>query len=199
VDSLFHCHGISGVATGTLPETVVAVNFLSIRYLTELLLPRMGPGSAVVSISSAGGLGWQRRANEILSLLETADMAAGIAWCREQGKDLLPQAFPHAYAFSKQALILWTMVRAEETIKNGVRLNVTSPGSTATTMAADFPDEGIEQMNQPIGRSSVPEEQAWPLVFLNSPLASYINGVNLPVDGGNHAARTVAKLTKVPA
>jgi NAD(P)-dependent dehydrogenase (short-subunit alcohol dehydrogenase family) len=37
---------------------------------------------------------------------------------------------------------------------------------------------------QPINRRSTPEEQARPLVFLNSDAASYINGVVLPVDGG---------------
>ena len=37
---------------------------------------------------------------------------------------------------------------------------------------------------QPINRRSTPDEQAGPLVFLNSDAASYINGVALPVDGG---------------
>ena len=36
----------------------------------------------------------------------------------------------------------------------------------------------------PINRRSRPEEQAGPLVFLNSDAASYVNGVALPVDGG---------------
>jgi len=42
----------------------------------------------------------------------------------------------------------------------------------------------LEAAAQPINRRSTPEEQAGPLVFLNSDAASYINGVALPVDGG---------------
>jgi NAD(P)-dependent dehydrogenase (short-subunit alcohol dehydrogenase family) len=42
----------------------------------------------------------------------------------------------------------------------------------------------IQAATQPINRRSSPEEQAGPLVFLNSSAASYINGVALPVDGG---------------
>ena len=39
-----------------------------------------------------------------------------------------------------------------------------------------------------------PLEQAWPLVFLASQAASYVNGVNLIVDGGHSAARTLGLL-----
>jgi NAD(P)-dependent dehydrogenase (short-subunit alcohol dehydrogenase family) len=42
----------------------------------------------------------------------------------------------------------------------------------------------LEAATQPINRRSAPEEQAAPLVFLNSSAASYLNGVALPVDGG---------------
>jgi NAD(P)-dependent dehydrogenase (short-subunit alcohol dehydrogenase family) len=108
--------------------------------------------------------------------------------------DLLAQAFPRAYSFSKQALIVWTMRRAVTAIERGVRINCSSPGSTRTGMAADFPDDGIEYISRPIGRESVPTEQAWPIVFLNSDAASYINGTNLVVDGGNAAARAVGLL-----
>ena len=42
----------------------------------------------------------------------------------------------------------------------------------------------IAAATQPINRRSTPEEQAGPLVFLNSDAASYVNGVAFPVDGG---------------
>ena len=50
----------------------------------------------------------------------------------------------------------------------------------------------IDAVAQPIGRRSSPEEQAWPLLMLNSPAASYVNGVDLPVDGGFIAQRVTA-------
>ena len=61
-------------------------------------------------------------------------------------------------------------------------------------MSADFPEDGVEYISRPIGRESTPDEQAWPIVFLNSPAASYVNGTNLVVDGGNAAARTLGLL-----
>jgi NAD(P)-dependent dehydrogenase (short-subunit alcohol dehydrogenase family) len=168
----------------------VRVNFLGVRHLTEALMPRIPAGGAVVSISSAGGLGWERKLDPIDELLATPGFDAGLRWADGQADGLLARAMPKAYAFSKQALIVWTMRRAVTAIADGVRVNCTSPGSTGTAMAADFPDEGIAYMNQPSGRGSTPDEQGWPVLFLASDAASYVNGVNLVVDGGNAAGRT---------
>jgi NAD(P)-dependent dehydrogenase (short-subunit alcohol dehydrogenase family) len=171
------------------------VNFLGVRHLTEAILPTMPEGGAVVSISSAGGLGWARRLDEIKELLETADFEDGYRWSDDHADALLAPAFPKAYSFSKQALIVWTMQRAVTAVEAGVRINCSSPGSTQTAMAGDFPEEGVQYMNRPIGRGSTPEEQGWPVVFLASATAGYINGANLIVDGGNAAARTLGLLT----
>jgi len=42
----------------------------------------------------------------------------------------------------------------------------------------------LEAAAQPINRRSTPDEQAGPLVFLNSDAASYVNGTCFYVDGG---------------
>lgn len=194
VNALFNCQGVSGAAPGTTSDAVMRVNFLGIRHLTERVLPLMPAGAAVASIASAGGLGWPRRLDTIRELLTTADFSDGVRWVEGQADDLLKDAFPNAYAFSKQALIVWTMQRAVTAIEDGIRINCSSPGSTRTAMATDFPDAGVEYMNRPSGRESTPDEQAWPLAFLNSPQASYVNGVNLVIDGGNAAARTMGML-----
>jgi NAD(P)-dependent dehydrogenase (short-subunit alcohol dehydrogenase family) len=194
VHVLCNCQGISGAAPGTRGVDVMRVNFLGVRELTEALLPRMPAGAAVASISSAGGLGWQRRLEALGELLDTADFAEGLRWCEGQSDGLLAAAFPKSYAVSKQALIVWTMRRAVTAIGQGIRINCTSPGSTRTAMATDFPGEGVEYMNRPSGRESSPDEQAWPVVFLCSDAASYVNGENLVVDGGNNAARALSLL-----
>ena len=85
-------------------------------------------------------------------------------------------------------MIVWTQFTAAHLIKKGVRMNCTLPGPTQTPMMASFesatPASVLDAAAQPIGRRATPDEQAGPLVFLNSPAASYVNGVVLPVDGG---------------
>jgi NAD(P)-dependent dehydrogenase (short-subunit alcohol dehydrogenase family) len=46
----------------------------------------------------------------------------------------------------------------------------------------------------PIGRYSTAEEQAWPLVMLNSPRMSYVTGEVLWTDGGFLGALTTGQL-----
>jgi NAD(P)-dependent dehydrogenase (short-subunit alcohol dehydrogenase family) len=48
--------------------------------------------------------------------------------------------------------------------------------------------EFMESFPVPLGRRSTPDEQAWPLIFLNSKLAIYITGENLIADGGTMGA-----------
>jgi NAD(P)-dependent dehydrogenase (short-subunit alcohol dehydrogenase family) len=67
-------------------------------------------------------------------------------------------------------------------------MNCTLPGAVQTPMLVEIekasPKALIDQVAEPIGRRSSADEQAAALLFLNSPRASYINGVVLPVDGG---------------
>ena len=78
------------------------------------------------------------------------------------------------------------------TMKNGVRVNITSPGPTDTAMMPTFVENQrkgfFDECPKPIERrNSRPDEQAWPLIFLGSPLASYISGENIFTDGGTCA------------
>ncbi|HEY2936321.1 MAG TPA: coniferyl-alcohol dehydrogenase [Gaiellaceae bacterium] len=190
VHALFNCQGISGTAPGTSSADVLRVNFLGVRHLTELVLPLVPAGGAVASISSVGGLGWQQRLADVLELLETDGFDDGLAWVEEQARGgFLAEVFPTSYAFSKEALIVYTMRRCVTSIAAGVRINCSSPGATATSMAPDFPAERVAVTEQPAGRKASPDEQALPLVFLCSGAAGYVNGANLVVDGGNAAAR----------
>jgi NAD(P)-dependent dehydrogenase (short-subunit alcohol dehydrogenase family) len=194
IDALFNCQGIAGSRPGTTAADVMRVNFLGVRHLTSRVLPLIPPGGAVASIASVGGLGWERRREPIDELLATPDCAAGLAWVDAHVDDVLAPVFPRAYSFSKQALIAWTMRVAADAIERGVRVNCSSPGSTATAMAPEFPADGVDYISRPIGRASTPDEQAEPVVFLCSDAASYVNGANLVVDGGNAAARAMGRL-----
>lgn len=68
-----------------------------------------------------------------------------------------------------------------------VRSNVVAPGMTETPRLAGFADSEVGQrvlQRIPLGRIGQPDDIAWTVLFLLSPLAGYINGAFLPVDGG---------------
>ena len=180
VDALFNCAG--------LPQTspaldVMKVNYAGTRRVTERVVPLMSAGGAIVSISSNGGLGWSRRMPVLMELLAIENYDDQIQWC-EQHLDQVKEG----YAFSKEAIIAWTLVSSSRLIKQGIRINCTMPGPTQTPMMSHFEAATqasvLDVATQPIGRRSTPEEQARPLIFLNSDAASFVNGVALPVDGG---------------
>jgi 3-oxoacyl-[acyl-carrier protein] reductase len=90
------------------------------------------------------------------------------------------------YAAAKAALIALARVAALEGGRKGVRANAVLPGSTETAMTLSTPKEVRDQWADqiPLKRWAQPEEIARAIAFLCSPLASYINGVALFVDGG---------------
>jgi NAD(P)-dependent dehydrogenase (short-subunit alcohol dehydrogenase family) len=180
VDALFNCAGLPQTAA---PLDVMTVNFIGTRHLTNLVVPRLSKGGAIVSVSSNGGLGWRGRVPVLMDLLKTPSFEAAVEWC-VANKDTVREG----YALSKEAVILWTMMASFQLIDRGIRINCTTPGPTQTPMMAEFeaatPRTVLDAAMRPINRRSTPGEQAGPLVFLNSDWASYLNGVSLPVDGG---------------
>ena len=180
VDALFNCAG--------LPQTspaldVMKVNYAGTRRLTERLVPLMGEGSAIASVASVAGLGWSRRVPVLMELLQIDTYEGAVKWCAQHA-DVVREG----YSFSKEAIVVWTMMTATSLIKRGIRMNCTMPGPTQTPMMAHFEAATqpsiLEAATQPINRRSSPAEQAAPLVFLNSSVASYLNGLAVPIDGG---------------
>ncbi|MEU8803268.1 coniferyl-alcohol dehydrogenase [Spirillospora sp. NPDC048819] len=194
VDALFNCAGLPQTFA---PAEVVAVNFLGLRHLTEALVPRMAPGSAIASVASVGGLGWPDLLEHIKGLLATADFAAGRAWVEDH-----PDIVDAGYRFSKACVIAYTMTRSIDFLGRGIRINSSSPGDTTTPMTSHFREfYGGEFWNSrvlPIGRPAEPVEQARALLFLNRPDASYIAGTNLVVDAGATAARRMGQVPTSP-
>jgi meso-butanediol dehydrogenase/(S,S)-butanediol dehydrogenase/diacetyl reductase len=97
------------------------------------------------------------------------------------------------YNTSKGAVSNFTRGLAIELGGRGVRVNAVCPGVTFTAMNmpifAQYPAVLEAQLARiPLGRGAEPEEVASVIAFLAGPDASFVNGVNLPVDGGVDAS-----------
>jgi meso-butanediol dehydrogenase / (S,S)-butanediol dehydrogenase / diacetyl reductase len=92
------------------------------------------------------------------------------------------------YSPSKAALRMLTQTLAVDLGADGIRVNAVAPGVIDTPMTAatraDPTRLAAFVKRIPAGRIGQPEEIATVALFLASPLASYVNGVTLPVDGG---------------
>ncbi len=99
------------------------------------------------------------------------------------------------------AVAAWAKTWANEVASYGITVNNVLPGMTDTGRLRDLiiewaADRGIsiDEMTEqlkgqiPARRIAEPAEVAHAVAFLASPAASYINGINLPVDGGRTGA-----------
>jgi NAD(P)-dependent dehydrogenase (short-subunit alcohol dehydrogenase family) len=90
------------------------------------------------------------------------------------------------YATSKAAVIMHARAAALEFGPKGIRVNSVSPGLIDRPgLREDWPD-GVERWRAaaPLRRLGTPEDVGNACVFLASPLAQWITGQNLVVDGG---------------
>ena len=189
IDSPLHgLANVAGVPGSFDSETVMRVNVLGLREVTETLLPRLEPGSAIVQVASDAGMGWRRRLDLIRDLLRGRTYEAGLAWVRDH-----PLSGPEAYRFSKEVAIVYAMAGSMLARAHDVRSLAVSPGAVETpilknfyeTMSADILDR---QKAQSGGRNALPEEIAKVIVFALSEDASWLNGTDVVVDGGGGTA-----------
>jgi NAD(P)-dependent dehydrogenase (short-subunit alcohol dehydrogenase family) len=181
VDSVFSVAGLPGPPFSDL-DTVM-VNFVGARHLIDSLVPKMPFGAAAVCVASNAGLGWQQEIETLLPVVRNGGFDEGRAWCEAN-----PEAIATGYVPSKKLLNAWVAWRAASLLGAGIRLNCQNPGPTDTAMMPAFEalagKELIDAFIGPSKRRSTPEEQAWPLVFLNSRRSSYIAGEALHTDAG---------------
>lgn len=104
----------------------------------------------------------------------------------------LPDRF--AYSTTKGAVLAMTFSVARDCLKDNIRCNAISPARVHTPfvdgfVAKNYPGREAEMMKklgeaQPIGRMAEPEEVASLAVWLCSDEASFVTGVDYPLDGG---------------
>lgn len=90
------------------------------------------------------------------------------------------------YSASKAAVRSFARTWLLELKDRNIRVNVLSPGTIDTPILDQFGSEGKEafKANIPLGRMGRPEEIATAALFLASSDSSFVNGIELFVDGG---------------
>lgn len=181
LDGLCNVAGVPGTAD---PALLARVNYLGLRHLSVALLPRLVVGGSIVNVASILGAQWPERLAAHKALAATESFAAGEAWLAEH-----PLPANSSYQYFKEALIVWSLVQAQPWfLTHSVRMNCVAPGPVFTPILGDFVEmlgqTRIETDAHRIKRPAYPDEVAAAIAFLCADEARWINGVNLPVDGG---------------
>jgi NAD(P)-dependent dehydrogenase (short-subunit alcohol dehydrogenase family) len=153
-----------------------------------------GPEGARLGVLASGYATWLQVFN--VNLFSTALLAQGLIEPLAAAKGSIvnvtsiagSRVHPYAgvaYASSKAALLTLTREMAAEFAPLGVRTNAISPGEIDTAMlspgTAAFADREV-----PMRRLGKPSEVAAAIYFLCSEAASYVNGTELHINGGQH-------------
>ena len=97
-----------------------------------------------------------------------------------------------AYSASKGAVLSMTRAVAAELVRENIRVNVVSPGTTLTPSLEDRikgsadPEQAMKDFcdRQPIGRLGTPAEIVKAYLFAADDEAGFLDGVNIAIDGG---------------
>lgn len=90
------------------------------------------------------------------------------------------------YAAAKAGVQAMMRVLSRECARRDIRANAVAPGVIDTGMTASIPENVRQEMmkNIPLGRFGDPSEVASVVLFLCSPLASYVTGQTIEINGG---------------
>ncbi|KHK90585.1 SDR family oxidoreductase [Novosphingobium malaysiense] len=184
IDFVFSCAGLPPTVKG--PMYCMQVNYIGTRHFVESLLPSLRDGAGIALISSDAALGWQKNLVQSLEMLAISDPNEALAWCEAD----LEKRVRDGYTSSKEMLVVWVQNAA---VKLGnerrIRLNAIGPCPTKTAFMDEqgphLPDGFLDAWPYPsLGRMATAEEQAWPLILLNSPLNAAVTGAFLLTDQG---------------
>jgi NAD(P)-dependent dehydrogenase (short-subunit alcohol dehydrogenase family) len=99
--------------------------------------------------------------------------------------------YPQAFNAIKAAIITYGKQLSELWAPKNIRVNMVSPGPVAypggnwEMIKGAMPELYEKTLSEiPMGRFGAPEDVARTVVFLSSPMASYITGTNVVIDGG---------------
>lgn len=184
IDFVFPCAGLPPHIKG--PMYCMRVNYIGTRLFVESLLPSIRDGAGIALISSDAAMGWQKNLAQSLEMLAISDPDEAYAWCEADPTSRVRDG----YTSSKEMLVVWVQNKAVELGNTRrIRLNAIGPCPTKTAFVDQskdiMTDEFIAAWPFPsLGRMATAEEQAWPLILINSPLCGAVTGSFLYTDQG---------------
>lgn len=180
IDALFNVSGLPQTFPG---EDVVTVNFVGMRHWTEQWLPKIRAGGAIATVSSLAGMAYLTRQDIVSEFMALTDFGEARQWYKDNA-----ERAGDPYTLSKECINTWTQKLAVKLAERDIRINCTMPSPIDTPMLNDFKqiagEAVIGAFAKAKGRYSSPEEQALPLILLNSDAAGFISGTCLAVDAG---------------
>lgn len=169
----------AGVGTDAPPDLILGLNVVVPRVLTQALADRAKHGAAVLGIAS------------VAAQLSEFDEAIVSHTCRLELQDVAAFAEEHvptsplAYRLSKEALLFWMRLKAASDAP--YRVNCVSPGPVATPLwdrvQTSAPD-ATAMLKENLSEIPTAAQIAPAIVELCSPNFFWVNGGNLPLDGG---------------
>lgn len=171
---------IVGVPPTQDKHTVLRVNFFGVRHFTDAIGARLRDGASVVTVASLAGINWRNSIDVVRSGLATPFDQAD-AWIEAHG-----EAGAASYHLSKELVIGWTVTHWDTWRTRGIRINTVSPGPVATSILSDFIETLGKRAEEDLklNRAATAEEIALVILFLCSDESSWINGADIPADGG---------------
>jgi NAD(P)-dependent dehydrogenase (short-subunit alcohol dehydrogenase family) len=195
-DGLAGLCNIAGLPPTAPAETVVTVNAMALRYLTERVVDKIADGGSITNVASLAGIGWQEAIPSIKELLaiESRDFQAVSSFCERN-----EVIGARSYMFSKEFVVAWTYLNRWTWRDRGIRMNSVSPGPVDTPILPDFLatlGERAEEDMAIMDRPGLPSDIAPVIAFLQSDGSGWLRGANLTADGGmsSHIAANMSGL-----
>lgn len=182
--------GVAGLRGATLPfMTVAKTNLIANKYICEeVLIDRFNEGGAIAIVTSAAGISWEKDGNMkfFKAVVDADSYEAACATLEATGLTAVNGGL--AYVYTKLATNYLVAKLTGLYGAKKIRVNALLPGETATEFGSEdgagIRSEELTAYAGYSGRAADAEEMAAPLIFLCSPMASYISGAMLSADYG---------------